>query len=300
MKKESAVIDSSLFEQTSDKSIAPCTAEKSATSSEKEYDRLKKDFFSNISHELRTPINVVLGSIQLFEMMGDDLFRESNREKFHTYQRIMKQNCFRLLRLVNNLIDVTKMDSGYVSLSLQNCDMIQMVQDITLKSTRYAAAKGLFLTFQPCLDEVITACDADKIQRVILNLISNSIKFTPQGGQIRVSVRQDEKRVYISVKDTGIGISADKLSGIFERFNPGDSLLTRSHEGSGIGLSLSSSLVRLHGGLIRVNSKPQAGSDFTIELPSRRMEQENGDSAVGSELNLSPAEKVTLELSDLF
>ncbi len=300
MKSVSAVFNSHDHEQRLRACSIPHPSDSRSFSSERDYERLKNDFFNNVSHELRTPINVLLGSIQLFEMMGDELFLEVNREKFVTYQRIMKQNCFRLLRLVNNLIDVAKMDSGYVSLFPENNDMIHLVQDITHKAMKYAEAKGLSLVFHTEDQEIITACDKDKIQRVILNLLSNAIKFTPSGGEIKVSLRQDEKRVYLSVRDTGIGISAEKLNSIFERFTPEDNTLTRSHEGSGIGLSLSSSIIRLHGGLIRVNSAPQKGSEFIIELPNRRIAEESHEYPGGSELNLPSTERVPIELSDLF
>lgn len=269
-------------------------------SSKRDYERLKREFFNNISPELRTPINVLFGSIQLFEMMGDELFLETNRKKFLTYQRIMKQNCYRLLRLVNNLIDVAKMDSGYVSLYPENHDMILLAQDITQKTLDFAAAKGLSLSFHTEEKEIVTACDKDKIQRVLLNLLSNAIKFTPKGGQIRVSLWKDDKRVYLSVKDSGIGITADKLNAIFERFHPDHSSLTRSHEGSGVGLALSSSIIRLHGGLIRVKSVPQKGSEFIIELPNRKIAEEAPSHPMGSELSLSSIESVPIELSDLF
>lgn len=282
------------------KEVQKKTCKKEATSSaEKEYDRLKNDFFNNISHELRTPINVVLGSIQLFDRMGDDLFLENNRHKFKTYNRIMKQNCYRLLRLVNNLIDVTKMDSGNISLSPANHNVVKFIEDIANYSLKYAESKGLSLVFHKDENEIITAFDGDKITRVILNLISNAIKFTPKNGRIRLSVRRDESKVYISVKDSGIGIPPEKFNNIFERFSQVDNTLTRNYEGSGIGLSLCSSIVRLHGGLIRVISKPEKGSEFVIELPLHQIEPDSSPLNLGTELNLSLNEKVKIELSEL-
>ena len=298
MKKINIVIDSRESSPiTNNKQHA---SQKKISASKKDYERLKNEFFNNISHEFRTPINVILGSIQLFETMGDDVFLEPNRNKFKTYQRIMKQNCFRLLRLVNNLIDVTKMESGYLSLSPNNHNIVRLVDDIVNNSTSYAEAKEIHMSFQAEEQEIVTACDADKIQRVILNLISNAIKFTPKNGQIRVSVYRDEKTVYISVKDTGIGISQNELNSIFDRLAPLDNTLTRDHEGSGIGLSLASSIIKLHGGLIRVNSKPSIGSEFTVELPNRVIEGNYPEKQNESELNLSSSEKAKLEFSDLF
>jgi len=300
MNSISAVLDSHSQEDRLKAGSSQMPSDSRSLSSERDYEQLKREFFNNISHELRTPINVLLGSIQLFEMMGDELFLEANRDKFFTYQRIMKQNCYRLLRLVNNLIDVSIMDSGYLSLFPENNNLVLLAQDITQKAMGYAEAKGLTLTFVTEEQEIITACDKEKIQRVLLNLLSNAIKFTPKGGKITVSLYQDEKRVYLSVKDTGIGISEEKLNSIFERFQPEASTLTRNHEGSGIGLSLCSSIIRLHGGLIRVKSIPQQGSEFIIELPNRIIPSVSSTNQGRTELSFSSNERVPIELSDLF
>lgn len=300
MNSISAVLDSHSQEDRLKAGSSQMPSDSRSLSPERDYEQLKREFFNNISHELRTPINVLLGSIQLFEMMGDELFLEANRDKFFTYQRIMKQNCYRLLRLVNNLIDVSIMDSGYLSLFPENNNLVLLAQDITQKAMGYAEAKGLTLTFVTEEQEIITACDKEKIQRVLLNLLSNAIKFTPKGGKITVSLYQDEKRVYLSVKDTGIGISEEKLNSIFERFQPEASTLTRNHEGSGIGLSLCSSIIRLHGGLIRVKSIPQQGSEFIIELPNRIIPSVSSTNQGRTELSFSSNERVPIELSDLF
>jgi signal transduction histidine kinase len=153
-------------------------------------------FLNNIAHELRTPINVVLGSIQLFEMMGDDLFLLYNRNKFKVYNNIMKQNCYRLLRAVNNLIDISRIESGSFCLFLANHDIVDIVNEIIKNAKVYAAKKGITLKFNSANKEILTAFDEDKISRVILNLLSNAIKFTPDGGSISFNKSKRRKGLH--------------------------------------------------------------------------------------------------------
>ncbi len=269
------------------------------SSSIKEYDPTDDVLFNNIAHELRTPINVVLGSIQLFEMMGDDLFLLYNRNKLKTYNNLMKQNCYRLLRTVDNLIDISRIQSENFYLFVANHDLVSVVKEITNKSKAYAARKGLTLKFHTYNRAIVTAFDEAQLSRALLNLISNAIKFTPRGGSINVSIIKKADRVYIGIKDTGIGIPADQLDNIFKRFAQVDNTLSRSHEGGGIGLSLASSIVRLHEGSISVKSKLGKGSIFTIELPVKKILDDKSKENNCSELNLSHGDKVNIELSDL-
>lgn len=270
---------------------------KNTFSSLREYDPSKDIYLNNIAHELRTPINVVLGSIQLFEMMGDDLFHMYNRNKFKVYNNIMKKNCYRLLRVVNNLIDVSRIEADSFSLCVSNRNIVDIVKEIIDNTEKYTAEKGIALKFHAYSKTIVTAFDEDKLSRALLNLLSNAIKFTGKGGTINVTVKKKAETIYISVKDTGIGIPEDQLNNIFKRFSQVDKTLSRSHEGGGIGLSLADSIVRLHDGIISVKSKPGKGSTFTIELPVKIIDDNR--EITGSELNLSPAEKVKIELSDL-
>ena len=191
---------------------------------------------NNIAHELRTPINVVLGSIQLFEMMGDDLFLLYNRNKFKVYNNIMKHNCYRLLRVVNNLIDVSRLESNNFCLFLANHDIVGIVREIVESAKPYAEKKGLTLKFKSGIKELVTVFDEDKLSRVIINLLSNAIKFTPEGGTIKVEISLKQDKVYISVKDTGTGIPSDLLDKIFKPFFQVDKSLSRNHEVGGLGL----------------------------------------------------------------
>ncbi|HHU90297.1 MAG TPA: HAMP domain-containing histidine kinase, partial [Clostridiaceae bacterium] len=171
----------------------------------KNYGPPKDVFYNNIYHELRTPLNVVLGSIQLFEMMDDDLFLGCNRNKFRAYNNLMKKNCFRLLRAINNLIDSSKLDSGNLNLYLANHNIIETLEGIVNNAKPYAEDKGLKISLKTKYKNITTAFDEEKLSRAVLNLISNAIKFT-QKGNINVEVKKKEKTIYISIKDTGIGI----------------------------------------------------------------------------------------------
>ena len=180
---------------------------------------------------------------------------------------VQVQNCYRLLRLVNNLIDITKIDSDHFDLNPAKCNIVEIVEAITQSVVEYARMKEIDMVFDTEEEEMLLVCDLDSIERIILNLLSNAIKFTPEGGNIQVSLKKYKSCVQISVRDTGIGICKDKLEVIFERFKQVDNLMTRKHEGSGIGLSLVKLLTELHGGKVHVYSEYQKGSEFIVELP---------------------------------
>jgi PAS domain S-box-containing protein len=267
----------------------------------REYDKLKTEFFANISHELRTPINVILGSIQLLQMIPQECIEEKVSGKLDKYVGYMKQNCYRLVRLVNNLIDATKIDAGYYDINLKNCDIVSIIEDITLSISMYANNKGISLTFDTDVEEKIMACDPDKIERIILNLLSNAIKFTRTEGSICVNIQDDNDNIIISIKDTGIGIPENKLDFIFERFRQVNKTLIRDNEGSGIGLSLVKSLIELHDGRIYVDSKLGEGSEFVIKLPVRVVSDDNNSHQKESDFLVeSNIERVNIEFSDIY
>ncbi|MBW9173095.1 PAS domain-containing sensor histidine kinase [Clostridium estertheticum] len=235
----------------------------------KEYDRIKTEFFSNISHELRTPINVIFSALQVHELKLKDYVCPNASTDIYKYTKIMKQNCYRLLRLINNLIDITKIDSGYLDINKINTNIISLVEDISVSVVDYIENKGLSLTFDTEIEEKNIACDPEKIERIILNLLSNAVKFTPYGGNVMVNIEDGIENICIRVKDTGRGIPAEKLNSIFDRFVQVDKSLSRDHEGSGIGLSLVKCLVELHGGTISVKSKEGYGTEFIIYIPCK-------------------------------
>jgi signal transduction histidine kinase len=208
----------------------------------------------------------------------------------------MKQNTFRLIRIVNNIIDTTKYDSGYLNISMHNQNIVSIVEEITLSAGDYIRNRGITLVFDTNIEEKIIAVDADKIERIMLNLLSNSIKFTDEGGSISVNIYDKGDSVEISVKDTGIGIPEEKQNIIFDRFVQVDKTFKRNREGSGIGLSLVRMLAEMHGGTVSVRSKIGEGSEFIIMLPANLIEEEN-DCAFTTE---SKVDKINIEFSDIY
>lgn len=267
-----------------------------------EYDKLKTQFFANLSHELRTPLNVILGTIQIMNQYLKEKVMQNNEELFENRLKILKQNCYRLLRLVNNLIDITKIDAGFYEVDLQNHNIINIVEEITLSVVEYAKQKKLTLVFDTDVEEKIIACDPDKIERIMLNLLSNAIKFTEAEGRILINVFDRKESVIISVKDTGIGIPNDEKKYIFENFRQVDKSFTRNHEGSGIGLSLVKSLVEMHGGSIEVESQYGEGSEFIIELPIDILANDENfiRDNCENELNNNLIEIINIEFSDIY
>ena len=261
------------------------------------YDKIKTEFFANISHEFKTPLSVILSAIQLMNSncRGIDMCGKEKK-----YMKNIQQNCYRLLRLVNNLIDITKIDSNYFDLNLQNCNIVKLVENITMSVAEYAQERGLAIEFGKNVNERIIACDPEQIERIILNLISNAVKFTPKGGRISVEVRDCDDKVQIIVRDTGIGIPNDMQRIIFERFQRDRSFRKRS-EGSGIGLSIVQALVEKHGGTVAVQSKVGKGSEFTVELPCSVLPEEGNTLADRMDTdNNYYAEKIRIEFSDIY
>jgi two-component system sensor histidine kinase ChiS len=262
-----------------------------------QYNKLQTEFFANISHEFRTPLNLIFSTIQIFELCMQD----SLEMKEHKYMKIMKQNCYRLLRLVNNLIDITKIDSGYFEIQLQNHNIVQIVENITLSISEYIERNDLHLIFDTDVEEKIIACDVDKIERIILNLLSNAIKFTKTGGNIYVKIYDQKEHVIICVKDTGKGIPKDKIDTIFKRFMQIDKSLSRKKEGSGIGLSLVKALVEMHKGEIFVESEYGKGTEFIIKMPAKGILMKNKEIRKEDRYNKHTyIENINIEFSDIY
>lgn len=263
-----------------------------------EFNSMIKEFFSNISHELRTPLNVILSALQVLRMGEEKEIDKEVLEKRSRYLNIMKQNCYRLLRLINNLIDISKIDSGYLKPNLKNYNIVNIVEDITLSVAQYIHDKGVEVIFDTNVEEKIIACDPDNIERIMMNLLSNAVKFTNSGDKITVEVMDLGECIEISVKDTGVGIPKDKLQVIFERFRQIDNSLSRSHEGSGIGLSLVKALVDMHGGKINVNSSLGYGTEFIVMLPVKKINDSNeAEQTIAYE---DKTERIGIEFSDIY
>ena len=266
-------------------------------SQSQEYNKFLTEFFSNISHELKTPLAIILGTIQLVSVLRKEEQCGIEKDKLNSYIGTMKQNTYRLIRLVNNLIDTSKYDSGHLNLKLRNYNIVSVVENICQSVNEFVNSKGIRMSFDTNEEEKVMAVDADQIERIVLNLLSNAVKFTDKGGEILVYFEDMVDFVRISVKDTGIGIPEDKQKIIFDRFGQVDRTFTRNREGSGIGLSMVKTLVELHGGSISVKSKIGEGSEFIVELPVKIIEEEEDDFSLEFE---NKVDKINIEFSDIY
>lgn len=264
-----------------------------------EHDKLKNEFFANLSHEFRTPLNLILSAQQMMDLIIGNHTVDENERKIENYNSIMRQNCLRLLRMVNNLIDITKIDAGFFKIDLSNKDIIKIVEDVVLSVVPYVEEQGLKITFDTNVEEKIMACDGDAIERIILNLISNAVKFSKAGSEIFVDIIDNESNILIKVRDTGIGIPKEKHGIVFDRFVQVDKSFSRSREGSGIGLALTKSLVELLGGKITLDSTFGEYSEFTIDLPCKIVAV-NDEASVTGECADSVIQKIKIEFSDIY
>lgn len=259
---------------------------------------IRNEFFSNISHEFKTPLNIILSTIQLIDMsIKSNRLIINGDVDFERYKESIKQNSYRLLRLVNNLIDITTIDVGFYKLNLENYNIIAIIEDVTMVVAQYLKRNGIKLTFDTDVEEMILACDADKIEKIMLNLLSNAVKYNKGDGEIIVSIKTTNDRIFVSVKDNGIGIPEDKIETIFESFVQVDEVLTRKCEGSGVGLSLVKSLITIHGGNINVKSEVGKGSEFVFALPIVTLESKNMKYKDTLDISL---EKCKIEFSDIY
>lgn len=262
-------------------------------------ENIKNDFFANISHELKTPINVIYSATQV---QNDFLKEDNSEEHILKYNKIIKQNCLRLMRLINNIIDITRIESSFFKPNYKIENIIFVVEEITMSIVEYAKSKNFELIFDTEVEEAYVNCDSDLIERIILNLLSNAVKYGKESGNIQVYIyKNSEDSISISVKDDGIGIPDDMKRSIFDRFLKVDNTLSRKTEGSGIGLSLVKQLVEIHQGTITCHSKLNVGTEFKIILPT--VEYSLSDISTNEKLNsyskraIEPAE---IEFSDIY
>lgn len=262
---------------------------------EEEKEKIRLDFFANISHELRTPINLIISCINVLRLKLGHL-NDEDFEYFSKYINIMEQNGFRLVKLINNLIDSTKIDSGCVKINLINADVINFIEDVCLSVVDFINSKEMNLIFDTETEEEILCFDPNFIERVILNLLSNAIKFNKPKGNIFVNINSDEDNVIVSIKDEGIGIPKDKLNCIFERFEQVKSKMKNEQEGSGMGLYIVKSLIEIHGGTIKAYSDKN-GSEIRFTLPKKKVENQPIETYNIFE---NQREKIIIEFSDIY
>jgi signal transduction histidine kinase len=228
--------------------------------------RAKSAFLAVMSHELRTPLNAIGGYVQLMEMGIHGPVTDAQREALGRVERSQKH----LLRLINDVLNLARIESGRVEYTLEDVDLAALMADVTPMVEPQIAAKGLALEIHVPPGTVARA-DREKVQQIVINLLSNALKFTPVGGRVRVEAgRAADAAVWLAVEDTGIGIPEDKQPSVFDPFVQVDMSRTRRSEGSGLGLAISRDLARGMGGDLRLESTPGVGSTFTLTLPAER------------------------------
>ena len=229
-----------------------------------ELERKKNNYFVNLSHELRTPLNVIYSTQQLIiELNKNGILKE----KLDYYMDVIARNSKRLLKMINDIIDTSKIESGCYHLNITETDIVYLVEESVLSLKDYIEGKGVTLIVDPEMEEKTINCDNDAIERCIINLVSNAAKFTEAGDSITVRIIEEKSQVKIEVIDTGIGIAEEYHETIFNRFNQIVDSNSEKNGGSGLGLTITRQIIELHNGKIYVESKPGNGSKFTIILP---------------------------------
>ncbi|WP_111937391.1 sensor histidine kinase [Clostridium paraputrificum] len=223
-------------------------------------ENLKRDFLSNISHDLKTPINVIYSATQLEEC----LLKNNNIDGLKKYNTISKQNCISLIRLANNLIDTSRIESDYISANLKVKNIVEIIENIIATLVDYAHNNNVDLIFDTNEEEVYVELDEDFMQRIIVNLISNSIKFCNYNGMIKINVRAYYKKVLVSVQDNGIGMEEEFIKDIFNRYSMGKNNEAKSNKGTGIGMFIVKRLMEIQNGNVFVNSKIGEGTRFDL------------------------------------
>jgi signal transduction histidine kinase len=225
--------------------------------------RHKSEFLANMSHELRTPLNAIIG---FSEVLLERMFGEMN-EKQEDYLKDIHSSGKHLLSLINDILDLAKVEAGRMELNLGNFDLPTAIDNALTLIRERAARHGITLSVD--VDSRLGELNADerKLKQILLNLLSNAVKFTPEGGRIKVGARLLGDMVEIAVSDTGVGIALKDQSAVFEEFRQAGTDYTRKAEGTGLGLALTRKFVELHGGTIRVDSEPGKGSTFAFTLP---------------------------------
>lgn len=249
----------------------------------RELDTIKTQLYTNITHEFRTPLTVILGIAQQII--------EKPEEQFDTRMDMIVRNGRSLLNLVNQLLDLSKLETGKMQLQLSQGDVIQFLRYVVESFHSLAESQQKQLHFLTEIDTLYIEHDREKLRQIISNLLSNAIKFTPEKGNIYINVVEkkaskniDESMLIIKVKDTGIGIPEDQLQYVFDRFYQLDNSHTRKSEGTGIGLALTKELVRLMDGEISVKSPPagaHTGSEFTVSLPVKKVVPDSESTLIG-------------------
>jgi len=235
--------------------------EKVETDTLRKLDHLKSQFFTNISHEFRTPLTLILGQI---ESVMSSVIEAREKAKL----QVARRNARRLLTLINQLLDLSKLETGNMELNASQHNIVTFIKNLFYSFESLAATKKIRLLFESDSTYLPVVFDLDKMENVFYNLVSNAVKFSKIHGEVKISIKlSDMQTVEIQISDDGIGIPAEQISGIFDRFYQVDNSSTRNYEGTGIGLALVKELIELHKGKVTVTSIEGEGAIFTVILP---------------------------------
>lgn len=263
-----------------------------------EREKIKTDFIVTMSHELRTPINIIYNTSNLLmNKLKEDII---DKEYYKKRLNFINNASNRLNKYTNNLIDATKIELGFVDLVETNENIVEAVEEVFMGIVDFAESSNINVVFDTEEEEIYSIIDKGKLQRIILNLLSNSIKFTNSGGSIFVYIQKKGNFVLIDIEDNGIGIKEDLLNHIFEKFNRAEfeNELTREYEGSGLGLSIVKGLLDVIQGQIDIKSKPGEGTKITLKIPIK--EDNISDAKKNSTISNKTIERmVEIELSDV-
>ncbi len=231
-----------------------------------ELDKLREEFFANISHEFKTPINLIFTSLQLLDFK----IKNSNIEEKHNYIEYIdscNKNTFRMIKLINNLIDSIKIEEGCFRYNPAMSDIVSFVENICERVIAFGLENSIDIIFDTEIEEKLAFFDKEHMERIILNILSNAIKFNSSKGKIEVYLCSKNKMIEIRIKDNGVGISKDNLEVIFDRFKMINNRMTKISEGCGIGLYIAKSLAKMHGGNIEIDSVLGIGTEVRVTIP---------------------------------
>ncbi|WP_228103441.1 sensor histidine kinase [Terrisporobacter mayombei] len=250
----------------------------------------RNEMLSNLSHEFKTPVNVIYSTVQLLDLDKT----QYNYEKSHEYNMIIKRNCDKLIRMINNFIDSTQFETNTINLDLKVINIVALVEDLTMSVLNFAKNKNIKVIFDTEEEEIYILADIDFIERIVLNILSNAIKYNRNNGNIFVNIKDKEEKVIIKVTDTGIGIPEEKLDKLFNRFERFDNNNLVHEEGTGLGLNIVKQMVDALNGEIKAISKINQGTTISVIFDKYNINEEQ---IIDTYDDMS--RRVTMELSDI-
>ena len=257
------------------------------------YKNLQENLLLNVSHDLRSPLNVILSILQFYE--SGYITGNGNMNKYMTS---IKRNSYRMLKLIDNLIDTTRLEKKYYKIERRNLDIVKLIENTVSSIDKYAKQKNISLIFDTNVEKCVMAIDPEAVDRIIMNLLSNAIKFSYNNGNIYINLWKRNNELNISVKDEGMGIPIKEQDKIFNRFAQSSNHKKIEQSGSGIGLALVESLTKAHNGNISLKSQEDRGSEFIIRLPIIKLSDNNEDNhIIHAKTNI---EILEIEFSDIY